>query len=660
MSCVVGTETLQEGQTYCDANKNLFKCTNGVLVFVSSGCGSTTTPAPLPVTMINTPSSFSGLTVTITTYLTNCTSSTLTWGDGGSTSSLGNGSLYTHTYGSGGTKTITLIGYNADGKSYTDSKSVSVTAPSPDPVTMINVSGSSGLTASISTYLTNCVRSTLSWGDGTTSSSSSNGYLYSHTYSSGGTKTITLTGYNAEGKSYTDTKSISVSAPVLLPATMINVSSSSSGLIVNITAYLTNCSSATLSWGDGNTTSNLANGTSYSHTYGASGSKTISLTGYNSAGQSYTDTKTVTTTSPVLMPVTMINVLSVDGLTAHIETYVSNCSSSTLSWGDGSTMEDVVDTLAYTHTYTASGTKSITLVGYNSEGKSYTDTKTVTVTSTAIGQCPDDTFYFDPSVAECIKKETPPLTCPTGFYPDPTTATCLPDEVPITECPTGFYLDPTTASCLPDEVVPARCPSSIYINKSGIEGQKECYQPAGEAGSEFVCSEYGTWELLGGSCGTTTPPDGGCNCGSTCLAGKCSITGQTCINGVCKQTTPPAECSSVLFCPSGKTCVGGVCKTTTVTPSCSSSLNCPSGQTCVGGVCKSNTVTPSCTSTLNCKSGETCVGGVCKSSTSGSKTSCVGMNRNGSLDPTCIIEKGNEIYLLGALGIVAAIVLLKR
>jgi hypothetical protein len=37
---------------------------------------------------------------------------------------------------------------------------------------------------------------------------------------------------------------------------------------------------------------------------------------------------------------------------------------------------------------------------------------------------------------------------------------------------------------------------------------------------------------------------------------------------------------------------------------------------------------------------------------------CEGMNRDGSLDPTCIMEKGNEMYLYGAIGVVVLLVLL--
>jgi PKD repeat protein len=38
MVCTIGSEYLSEGQTYCDANGNLFKCVNGTLQYVSTGC----------------------------------------------------------------------------------------------------------------------------------------------------------------------------------------------------------------------------------------------------------------------------------------------------------------------------------------------------------------------------------------------------------------------------------------------------------------------------------------------------------------------------------------------------------------------------------------------------------------------------------------------
>jgi PKD repeat protein len=44
----------------------------------------------------------------------------------------------------------------------------------------------------------------------------------------------------------------------------------------------------------------------------------------------------------------------------------------------------------------------------------------------------------------------------------------------------------------------------------------------------------------------------------------------------------------------------------------------------------------------------------------GAATQCEGLNRNGSLDPTCILETGNELYLYGAIGVIALIVLMRK
>lgn len=103
-------------------------------------------------------------------------------------------------------------------------------------------------------------------------------------------------------------------------------------------------------------------------------------------------------------------------------------------------------------------------------------------------------------------------------------------------------------------------------------------------------------------------------------------------------------------CKSPKTCVAGVC-TAPSSVLCSQS-NCALPKTCVAGVCTS----PSSVlcAPANCPSPKTCVAGVCTSPSglSGTgTTACVDMSRNGSLDPTCALEKGNEIYLYGAIGL---------
>jgi hypothetical protein len=98
------------------------------------------------------------------------------------------------------------------------------------------------------------------------------------------------------------------------------------------------------------------------------------------------------------------------------------------------------------------------------------------------------------------------------------------------------------------------------------------------------------------------------------------------------------------------------CDTTKTPASCICASPCPTGTTCVKTSCVDTTHACS-TQYPNgfCTTG-TCVNGKC----SGATTTCDGLNRNGSFDPTCILETGNEMYLYGAIGAIALLLMMKN
>jgi PKD repeat protein len=124
-------------------------------------------------------------------------------------------------------------------------------------------------------------------------------------------------------------------------------------------------------------------------------------------------------------------------------------------------------------------------------------------------------------------------------------------------------------------------------------------------------------------------------------------------------------------------CVTGVTKCNTITGVCDlvtpAATGCP---VCTGGtIC--NPATKKCVSTGSAGTGGGTGGtggtggngGGTGGGTGGTggtgggadtATSCDGMNRNGALDPTCIIEKGNEMYLYAAVGAIVLLLLLKK
>jgi hypothetical protein len=115
----------------------------------------------------------------------------------------------------------------------------------------------------------------------------------------------------------------------------------------------------------------------------------------------------------------------------------------------------------------------------------------------------------------------------------------------------------------------------------------------------------------------------------------------------CNTTTHLCECKSP--CPS----VGGVQYVCKGTACAAPSTTCPACNTLTQ---QCNTTTKLCECKNPCTSPQTCVGTACKDAGGGTGT-CVGLNRDGKFDPTCIFEKGNEMYLYGVVGLLAVVLM---
>ena len=94
---------------------------------------------------------------------------------------------------------------------------------------------------------------------------------------------------------------------------------------------------------------------------------------------------------------------------------------------------------------------------------------------------------------------------------------------------------------------------------------------------------------------------------------------------------------------------------------CQTGVNCNPPNYCAGNTCTTPGVT-GCQMGVNCSSPNYCSNNQCTTSGTNKPTTCVGMNRNGSIDPTCALQKGNEMYLYGGLAVaaIAAYILLKK
>jgi len=288
------------------------------------------------------------------------------FGDGG-TSTLQNPS---HTYSTAGTYTVILTATNSGG-SDGETKTNYITV---NPVVITPVATFTGspttITAGQSVQFTDqSANSPTSWswnfGDGGTSTLQNP----SHTYSTAGTYTVTLTATNSAG-SDGETKNgyITVNPVVNAPVAAFSGSPTTitAGQSVQFTDQSIN-SPTSWSWnfGDGGT-STLQNP---SHTYSTAGTYTVKLTATNSAGSDGETKNGYITVNPVVnAPVAAFSGSPTTITAGQSVQFTDQSTNSPTSWswnfGDGgtSTLQNP------SHTYSAAGTYTVTLTATNSAG----------------------------------------------------------------------------------------------------------------------------------------------------------------------------------------------------------------------------------------------------------------------------------------------------
>lgn len=221
------------------------------------------------------------------------------------------------------------------------------------------------------------------WGDGTEHGTTAKP---SHTFTSGGAKTVTLTVTDPQGATSSDTVAATPTEPVvnqpptprITGATCTNLSCSVDG------ATSSDPDSDTLTydwnWGDGTAHSTTANPT---HTYTTAGTKNVTLSVNDGQGHTATATATLDPTDPP-------NVAP----TAHITNVT--CSLLTCTFSGATSTDPDNDTLSYSwnfgdgsaagtgatpsHTYTDEGAKTVTLTVDDNHGHTATDTATANPT----------------------------------------------------------------------------------------------------------------------------------------------------------------------------------------------------------------------------------------------------------------------------------------
>ncbi|MBT7817688.1 MAG: PKD domain-containing protein, partial [Polaribacter sp.] len=249
-----------------------------------------------------------------------------------------------------------------------------------DLTATLDASGSSDSDGTITNYLWD-------FGDGT----SAEGVSTTHTYGDSGTFNITLTVTDNDGATNLTSTSITVTKPLVPPTASLALSTNAinEGGTINFDASGSTSESPIPSYafdfGDGNTLTGIS--ASVSHTYTLPGVYNASLTVTNSDG--LTDTSSAEVTVAALSAPLANFKWSIDGTAAIFYIYPeltetgATLTSATFTFSDGSSIEasNLLTRGEATKDFGAFGDQSVTLNLTDSNGKTATVTKNVSVVS---------------------------------------------------------------------------------------------------------------------------------------------------------------------------------------------------------------------------------------------------------------------------------------
>ncbi|TEU16732.1 MAG: PKD domain-containing protein, partial [Anaerolineales bacterium] len=317
----------------------------------------------------------SDLTVDFTDQSTDPDGSVVSWswdfGDGGSSSDQNP----VHTYAAGGTYSVTLTVTDDFGATGTASQAVSVSPANQSPTANLSYA-TSGLTVDFTDLSTDPDGSVVSWswdfGDGVISSTQNP----AHTYTAGGTYSVTLTVTDDGGATATASQAVTVSAGNQSPTAGFGFTTN--GLTVDFSDQSTDADGSVVSWswdfGDGVTSPDQ----SPVHTYAAGGTYTTTLTVTDDGGATAMTSQAVTV-SPANQSPTAGFGYATSGLTVDFSDQSTDADGSIVSWswdfGDGGTSTDQNPS----HTYAAGGTYSVILTVTDDFGATATASQDVTV-----------------------------------------------------------------------------------------------------------------------------------------------------------------------------------------------------------------------------------------------------------------------------------------
>jgi|GEM_PF-500003 len=327
------------------------------------------------------------------------------FGDGQTSNQLAgsSGASVTHVYSTPGNYTISVTLTDSTGKTATASSSITVSTPSltasissismsnPQAFTTVNFIGTAQGVGTL-VYLWD-------FGDGSGVVSGSN---VSHSYSSVGTFTVTLSVSDVYGNAVTTTSSVVVQAPSSVPATTATITVPTGTLFAGVPLSLSSTVQNGLgpftyawSFGDGQTSSGTSSQQTFvsstQNTYAKAGTYTVTLTITNGAGTTTTVTNTVTVVNPPAPSnVTILSSYGLQPTLVNFAVAAIGVAPYTYVWNFGDTITAGTDpknpltSATIAHQYASTGTYNVQVTITDSLGQSTTASATVSVSSSGL------------------------------------------------------------------------------------------------------------------------------------------------------------------------------------------------------------------------------------------------------------------------------------
>ena len=637
MSCpgyenIYGDDILN-GETYCDANGNLYVCTNGSIV--SKGCKCTGNTYNPPCNTV------------IPSYTGTCNQNMIDY-------CVSNGMV-------------------CDAPTNTCKSTNTPQSPPTVSLVAFEYSGSSPFTVTFyKTISGNVTSQTLSFGDGTSDSSTSTSVSHTYTTSTSRSFTATLSASNSGG---TTTNSFRIDVvPGGYPpeaSGSLYPTSGNSPLTVSFSDTSDGATSRLWTFGDGGS-SNSING---SHTYSIAGTYTAKLTVTNAYGsdsitQNITVIRDNTCTPYLSCPSTPDGGSCCDTQTHYNhKCYAGNWEMQTPCGTNNCTRlsgDDIIDGSSYCDTENNILMKCIK-GGFYDGGVC-----PGMVQPKPTDGCQYGTTYNSAGEEVCAQSPVAKTCTFGGFFGIGATTltegqkfkdskgdnyTCLNGELkflgsdaPQTDCPTGYYMDITSAECVPSVIIPPVTPpttppvvSTPLVVKISTNQTNAPIPMVVKFTNTTIGAISHLWNFGDGTTSTAmSPPEK-----TYAKAGSYTVT------YVAKGSDDKTDTQTITI--TATTSAGG---TGIVKPVCTSTQTYNSTtNTCDTG----SAIKPVCTSTQTYNA----TTNTCVSNTPGvvKTVPCVGMNRSGAFDVTCALEKGNENYLYvaaGAVGLLALILIMKN